>query len=902
MVALQFTINNKMKKEMLEGMKFSKDGLSQVEVTEMREQYGKNELPKPKRETFFQKFMNGLTGDLMIILLVVIAVIKIVMAIVGMADIIDPLGIVCTIILICAISAKTEMTSDDEFAKLEDSMVKDKVKVIRDGAVKLIDDVDVVVGDLVVLQNGDKVPADGYIVEGKLSVDNSVLNGETEANKKVAVDDDFEYSDEQINGDTITDKHLMFSGSIVLDGEAKMVVTKVGVNTVSGKTALALSEIEEVDSPLKVKLDKLAKQISVFGIVGAIAIVFIVMGRYIYDAGGFTEYFYAQQFSGVFKHLIDAISLAIVIIVAAVPEGLSLMISLVLMQNSKSMYDHNVLVRKAVGLETAGSINVLFCDKTGTITKGTPELVELLKYGDEDKLDTSMIISNNCEWDGKEFVGGNITDKAIAKKIGNEKFESVKLANKVIDIQEFNSVNKYSAAQTEDGTFFKGAPEKLLKYTNLSSDELKLVNERINKLTAKSMRVIAFAYSKDGLKENTINDNLELLGIAGFRDDVRPEIRDTVREIEGAGIQVVMITGDREDTAVAIAKDAGLVKSKNGFISLTLENKDEVLSNLKDNTELALSSSVLGSLTDDEVVKLRPYIRVISRALPEDKLRMVKICLSQSLVVGMGGDGTNDSPALKQADVGFAMGSGTDAAKSASDIVILDNNLRSIKDAILYGRTIFLNILKFCRFQLVINVAAVMVSVLAPLFGAEEPLTVPQLLVINLCMDGLASMMLGKEPALKKYMKNKPIRREASIVSKEMLAQIILMGAWIVGLSLVYFTNDGLINFVSDDSLVVDTGYFVMFMLCSIINGFNVRTEGLNFLEGIKGNKDFFKIMGIMLLMVVAIAVVGGPVGRAFGCGRLSLNGWIVALTAGISMIPVGLLVKCVLKLFNKNK
>ena len=889
-------------------MDFKKQGLTSEEVQESRQQHGKNELPKAKRETFWDKFKESIVGDAIMLMLAAIALMEIVMAVAGLEGIIEPIGIICTMILVGCISAKTEMTSDDEFAKLEDSMEKDKVKVLRDGSIQVIDDVDVVVGDVVILQNGDKVPADGIIFEGKVSVDNSALNGETEPNKKEAVDENYKYNENKsVTGEDIVNKNLMFSGSIVLNGEAKMIVTKVGVKTMSGKIASDLADIEEVDSPLKVKLNKLAKQISVFGIVGAVAIALFMMGSYVVNAGGFTDYIADKQFIGVLKDLIEAVSLALVIVVAAVPEGLALMISLVLMQNSKAMYEHNVLVRKSIGLETAGSLNILFSDKTGTLTKGKPELVKLFngdcsevtKKDEESQLLKCMCVSNMCEVEGDKVIGENITDIALAKYVGDN-FSKIKHSVKVVKSQEFNSDNKFSSAELDTGiTYYKGAPEKLIdkavKCVDTKGNVVKVDKEKINntidELASKAMRVIAFGYSEKALEENTINDDFVLLGIAGFRDDIRPEIRETVEEINGAGIQVVMITGDRPDTAVAIGKEAGLLGDD--YKVVETNNVDEVINNKSD---AVVTSKVLNELSDDKVKELIPFIRVIARALPTDKLRMVRLCQELNSVCGMTGDGVNDSPALKQADVGFGMGSGTDAAKAASDIVILDNNLKSIKDAILYGRTIYLNILKFCRFQLVINVCAVLISMIAPLIGVGEPLTVTQLLIVNLCMDGLASCMLGKEPALERYMKDKPRRRDESIVSKGMMAQILLTAAWILGLSLVYLKVESIHSFVSLNQTVFMTGYFVLFMLSAIFNGFNVRTEGLNPLEGIKGNKDFFKVMGLMLGMVVVIAIIGGPIGEAFGCSRLSLNGWLVTILMSLTVIPIGALIKVILK------
>ncbi|CAN3962438.1 TlpA disulfide reductase family protein, partial [Dysosmobacter welbionis] len=380
-------------------------------------------------------------------------------------------------------------------------------------------------------------------------------------------------------------------------------------------------------------------------------------------------------------------------------------------------------------------------------------------------IDLAIGKNSQSMYDGSgRVVGGNATDQALMRFLGQETFHKLDEVSSyaVTKSQSFNSANKFSQAYIAGAgrTFYKGAPEKFLavaqKYLSLDGDEhpldLESLNAKIDELAGKSMRVLAFGYSPSEMTENAINADTVLIGLVGIRDDVRPEAREAIAEVQKAGIQVVMITGDRLETAVAIAREAGLLRTRD---------------------DVALTSTQLNELSDDEVKKIIPRIRVIARALPTDKSRMVRLCQELNLVVGMTGDGVNDSPALKRADVGFAMGSGTEAAKEAGKIVILDDNFKSIKDAIWYGRTIYHNILKFCRFQLVINVAAVVVSAIAPFFGVEEPLKVTHLLFVNLVMDGLGAIMLGNEPAQERYMSEPPRRRDESIVSKSMMAQIV---------------------------------------------------------------------------------------------------------------------------------
>ena len=372
-----------------------------------------------------------------------------------------------------------------------------------------------------------------------------------------------------------------------------------------------------------------------------------------------------------------------------------------------------------------------------------------------------------------------------------------------------------------------------------------------------------------------------IIGLVGIRDDVRPEAREAIELVQHAGIQVVMITGDRLETAVAIAKDAGLLKKE---------------------SDRALSSAQLNEMSDEEVKKIIPNIRVIARALPTDKSRMVRLCQEMNLVVGMTGDGVNDSPALKRADVGFAMGSGTEAAKEAGKIVILDDNFKSIKDAIWYGRTIYHNILKFCKFQLVINVAAVVVSAIAPFFGVEEPLKVTHLLFVNLVMDGLGAIMLGNEPALVKYMDEKPRRRDESIVSRKMMAQIVTMGAWLVCISFLYLKLPFFVNLFETEEQHL-TGYFVLFIVSALFNGFNVRDEKYGIFKGLNENTGFLKVFfAIILVQAVIVNAALVPftaftwIGNMFSCVPFGITGWIAVVLLAATMIPVDLVRKTVVE------
>lgn len=883
------------------------NGLTDKEVDEARKKYGSNEIPDSEPTTFWQEFKETFS-DPMIKILLAIALLMIVMFFFGYAEIYEPMGTIIAVIIVAIVSAKTGVASDTKYRELKENTEKDKCKVYRNGIITVIDVEDVVVGDKVLLQSGDKVPADGILISGKLSVNNSALNGEAEECKKTAADENVEMA-ENITGDTFVDSYSLFRGAVIFDGEGVLDVRKTGLKTMMGKMAEEMQE-DEPDSPLKVKLAKLAKQISTFGYIGAIVIAVLYLGYFIFIAtDGGASAFFNSGIENILTKIVEAVSLAVVIIVCAVPEGLPLMISLVLMQNTSKMLDHNVLVRKAEGIETAGSLNILFSDKTGTITKGVLEVVDFFtadansipmdEYGKHSQIKGFMdlAIGKNTQsmFDGEHrVIGGNPTDQALMKFIGEATFKALQDNKECVITKEqgFNSTNKFSQARIDavGKTFYKGAPERLLasakKYLdadgNVKDIDMDVLNKKIDGLAEKAMRVLAFGYSESDMVESKINDDVVIIGLVAIRDDVRLEVKDAIKEVQNAGIQVVMITGDRLETAVAIAKDAGL---------------------LREESDRAISSAQLNEMSDDEVKAIIPNIRVIARALPTDKSRMVRLCQEMNLVVGMTGDGVNDSPALKRADVGFAMGSGTEAAKEAGKIVILDDNFKSIKDAIWYGRTIYHNILKFCKFQLVINVAAVVVSAIAPFFGVEEPLKVTHLLFVNLVMDGLGAMMLGNEPALKEYMNEKPRRRDESIISKKMMTQILVMGGWLTIMSFIFLKAPVFVNkFFDGNNDKLLTGYFVLFIVSALFNGFNVRDERFGIFKGLNENTGFLKVFAIIVIVqavIVNAALVPFPlfkwIGEMFSCVPFGIEGWLIVILLAFTMIPVDLLRKIIM-------
>jgi calcium-translocating P-type ATPase len=898
-------------------------GLTDAEVLKSREEHGSNILTEHKQETFLHKLIENLKDPMIIILLVALAI-NVIFWLCGFSEWYETVGIFLAIILATFVSTFSEFRNESAFQKLQNEASKILCKAFRNNSVSEISIDDVVKGDLIKLQSGDKIPADGYIVEGLIRVDQSTLNGESKEATKSQVPDDF-IDQENEHLETLDEYHV-FRGTIVCSGDAVMLVTKVGDKSEYGKIAKELQTTQDRDTPLKVKLSNLAKLISKCGYTGGVLIAF----SYIIHCMCIAPDLGAYVSSFVFvTDILKAIMFAVVIIVMAVPEGLPLMIAIVSALNMKKMLKDNVLVRKIAGIETAGSLNLLFSDKTGTITKGKLEVVSYL-VGDGNstfasyqeipsslrKLTAASIFLNTqCVISSNELnptvVGGNITDHALCNYAlldHKSDFASTAVAN-----VPFNSTNKFSATTVTGSynlTFIKGAPEKLLQKCNgyydingnrVENSDFSALNAQIDNLATRAIRVLALATTtatpdEDG---NLPDGEWTLIGCVGIRDEVRPEARDAIKEVKNAGIQVVMITGDRKETAYSIAKDSGLISSD------------------PDSKEIVWTSEELSKHSDEEVKAVIKDLRVVARALPSDKSRLVRLAQELDLVVGMTGDGVNDSPALKKSDISFAMGSGTEVAKEASDIVILDDNFLSIEKAILYGRTIFNSIRKFIIFQLTVNVAAVIISFIMPLLGGEMPLTITQILWVNLVMDTLAALALGGEPPLKRFMAEKPKSRRQPLVNTYMGTAIFLGAIWLFTLGMILLFNGSLqsllVGFDSEyqallasgadvtklHSEIILTSFFTLFIFTTIFNAFNSRTDSLNLFEHIHKNKGFLSIIGLITIIQILMTQSGmiwPTFGKIMNCHGLTIEQWGVIILMALTIIPIDLLRKLIVK------
>ncbi len=874
-------------------MKFSYPGLSDNAVSESRKFYGANVVTAQEAEGFFDKLRTNLKDPIIVILIVALAV-TVFLAAMGFAPWYEGLGIAFAVVMATLIATWSEYSNENEFQRLLEEASKVKVKVFRNSTMVEILIDDLVVNDLVLLQPGDTVPADGYLLTGEIELNESALTGESETVKKTGGADEKHSEAEE--------KYEMSRAALVVDGEAVMKVLEVGDKTKYGVTLKELTSAETRPSPLQEKLATLGRQISRFGYVGALFIAFSFMFNHIFLEGGGWEIYFSKPTPEIIYHIVTAIILAIIIIVVAVPEGLPMMIAVVLSMNMRKLLKAKVLVRKLLGIETSGSLTILFTDKTGTLTQGKLTVSELLlgnaehfqSYKDipENLRETvSFALRNNTpalidtgDPENLKIVGANPTGQALLRFLDKDlaKQDDVKVKINI----PFNSTYKFSATQVEGSqnlTMVKGAAEIVLDgcthYLDVNGKKVELDSEKIKKemlgLSKRAMRLIGLAVSNQNLgEENVLPSDLTLVGIFGLRDEMRKESKTAVETVRRAGIQVVMITGDAKDTAQAIASEVGILEKEK---------------------ELVLTSKELGEISDEELIKILPDLRVVARALPADKNRLVKLAKSMNWVVGMTGDGVNDAPAVKNADVGFSMGDGTDMTKESSDIVILDNNFISLTNAVRYGRTLLKSIRKFLIFQLTVNVAAILVAFLGPFFGIDLPLTMTQLLWVNIVMDTLAAFAFSGEAALKRYMNEKPIPKDESLISGDMWSAILIDGIFMASISIYFLTSDFVAGlFVCDEvrcpdpelNLVLLTGFFGFFVFMNNFNKFNARTEGLNLFEHITENRNFLVVVILIFFLQTTFTYFGGEVLRTVG---LTLEEWFYVLAFAITIIPLDL-------------
>ena len=856
-------------------------GLSEEEVKKSRELYGDNKLKREKKKGFFKRYIENLSDTIIKILLFALAI-QLVFTI-GDVNYLEMGGIIVAILISSFVSTISEFRSEKAFDKLNSDATEGCFDVWRGGKVKKVSLSNIVIGDVVYLSSGEKIPADGEILQGKILVDQSALNGESaEIVKTVGSCGTWDLSS----------KNKIFRGTMITNGSCVYRVGRVGDSTYFGMVARDI-QTQTRESPLKIRLGQLAKQISRIGY----AIAFCVGIAYIFSEIVINNNFDLDKIAltisdaGVlFQHLVGALTLMTTVIVVAAPEGLPMMITVVLSANMKRMIKDKILVKKLVGIETAGSMNILFSDKTGTITYGKPRFHKIISiYGcinnieDVNKLGSisKMLILNSryntdvIVEDG-ELVGGNFTDRVIFDLFKNEKTESFDVLSK----RSFSSDLKYSSVTSKNGkTLIKGAAELILascKYAldkdgkKIMFDKTFVFEEYLNSAEC-GERVVGVAFNDSDSLEN-----MTFVGLIVMKDKVRDGVVKSVRDVIKAGIQVVMITGDGKETASAIASECGIFSLSHGHI--------------------ALSSSELNKMSDNEIKKILHKLRVVSRALPQDKTRLVRISQELGLVVGMTGDGINDAPSLKLSDVGFAMGSGTDIAKSASDIVILNNSFTAISKTVLYGRTIFKSIRKFITFQLTMNLAACGVSLIGQFVGVDTPITIIQMLWINIIMDTLGGLAFSGEPPLDYYMNESPKSRNEAILSSEMLNQILLSGLYTLAICIMFLTSP-VIRIMYGSLYPTEkfyTAFYALFIFFGIFNCICARSSRLWMFSNISKNKYFILIMILISFIQICMIYFGGEL---FRCVPLKIQELNFVVLMSMSVIPFEIIRRILYKL-----
>ena len=838
-------------------IKYSKTGVRAKEVPALSRKYGSNRITRKPRKTFWRQYLSAF-GDPIIKILLAALALNLIIAIRN-ANVYEPLGIAIALFLATFVSTLSEYGSESAFLKLENKTDSITCRVIRDGKLHSVNISELVVGDTVLVSGGDRIAADGIIVSGSVLVDESALSGESREIRKT----------DGAPGDKwdISSKHQLFRGSVVTEGECLMCVGRTGDSTLYGTVA---SEIQEASgkSPLTERLSVLAGALAKIGYVCATLVFFAdLFDALLLDNAFDMNAVKAELISPaqMTSNILHALTLAITVVVVAVPEGLPMMITVVLSSNMQRLKRDNVLVRRLVGIETGGSVNILFCDKTGTLTRGKLSVIgfydtsgnchkRLPARSCEDVINCCNLCNESMMADGKP-VGGNATDRALLDFAFDRNVKNKKIISRI----PFDSTKKYSAVKSDSGWYVKGAPEIIFSKCKSVPDSIR---STLKRLTFDGTRVIALAKSAD-------MQNYTLLGLIAISDKLRPDVRRSVKTVQNAGIQVCMVTGDNAQTAQTIAAACGIFRQ--GDVSLT--------------------SDMLSKMSDEQIIEILPRLRVVARALPSDKSRLVRLSKKAGLTCAMTGDGINDAPALKQADVGFAMGSGTEVAKQAGDIVVLDDNFTSISKAILYGRTIFKSIRKFIVFQLTMNLCAVGISIIGPFIGVDTPVTVLQMLWINIIMDTLAGLAFAGEPPRARYMSEKPLKRTEPVLNLPMSAHIFVMGGYSLLLCTLFLSLDFFKTRFGfyEDPLSFMTAFFALFVFGGVFSALCARSEGRNLLSGISKNRSFILIFAVIFAVQTFILYNGGEL---FRTGGLTVANFVQVLLLSATVIPVDFLYK----------
>ncbi|MBO5185902.1 MAG: calcium-translocating P-type ATPase, PMCA-type [Prevotella sp.] len=854
----------------LDDIDMRKNGLTAAEVAESRAKHGENILTPPTRVSLWRLYLDKYNDPIIKILLVAAAV-SLGLAFVE-GNFAETAGIFLAVFLATTVGFYFERDAARKFDVLTAIGEEQPVKAVREDTVCEIARRDVVVGDVIIIETGDEVPADGILFEATdLQMDESALTGEPMAYKNTEAGED----------NAAYPANVVLRSTMVMGGSGRMTVTAVGDNTEIGHVAGRSTEMTAVKTPLNTQLDKLASLISKVGTGVALSALVIFLTHDILT----NPLWHTSDYIGMTGVVLKYFMMAVTLIVMAVPEGLPMAVTLALALNMRRMLKSNNLVRKLHACETMGAVTVICTDKTGTLTQNKMQVAEMVQSAnDETAPDLSLAIAGNttAELNGGRGIG-NPTEIALLLWLdGNgEDYTSLRKNINIIERLPFSTERKYMATLCDIGgtrwLFVKGAPEIVMSRCAMTDEKRTEMTTRLTAFQNKAMRTLAFACKKTTMMDV---ENMTLQGIAAISDPLRHEVPDAVRRCGDAGISVKIVTGDTAATAVEIARQIGIVARNNDDNPI---NEREII-----------TGQEFAALSDEEAYGRTEEIKVMSRARPTDKMRLVDLLQKRGEVVAVTGDGTNDSPALNHAHVGLSLGSGTAVAKNASDMTLLDDSFDSIVKAVQWGRSLYRNIQRFVFFQLIVNITALLLVLGGSLVGTELPLTIPQMLWVNLIMDTLAAMALASLPPESDVMDERPRSRDAFIISRPMGRAIIIVGVlfFAVMLTMLYYFE--VVAGVSPEELTV---FFTVFVMLQWWNLFNAKAWGTceSAFRGFKKDKGLLLVLAIVLAGQWIIVTFGGEMFRTV---PLSPATWLAIMAATSPVMIVGELAR----MTNKRK
>ena len=870
-------------------------GLTDEQVKQSREQHGKNVLTPPQRTSLWKLYLDKYRDPIIQILLVA-AFVSLILAFIE-KNFMETIGIFVAVFLATTVGFYFERDAAKKFNLLTALSEEQPVKVRRNGKVMEIPRHDVVVGDVVLVEVGDEVPADGeLIVCNDLQINESALTGEPVAEKSL-----------EGGGDGAYPRNVILRSTMVMNGRGEFVVTAVGDATEIGKVAKKSTEQTSVETPLHMQLDKLAKMISKVGSVVSVAAFFIFLIHDILTnpAWGGKDYFYMAEI------VLNYFMMAVTLIVMAVPEGLPMAITLSLALNMRRMLKSNNLVRKLHACETMGAVTVICTDKTGTLTQNKMQVSALeLKQGDEALLDTAIALNSTAELnDGKPI--GNPTESALLLWLDaqGKDYEELRKQVNVLKQLPFSTERKMMATLAEvDGEtylFVKGAPEIVMKKCIIEDRMMRQTAEELDEWQHKAMRTLAFAYKKVETsimrtsRTSTAEvvalldaNDLQLQAIAAIADPIRPDVPAAVQECRHAGIEVKVVTGDTAATALEIGKQIGVFEDEPENIGA-----DGSMTSLD---QQMITGEQWEALSDEEAYERAKDIRVMSRARPTDKQRLVAMLQKRGEVVAVTGDGTNDAPALHYAHVGLSLGSGTSVAKEASDMTLLDDSFKSIANAVMWGRSLYRNLQRFLFFQLVVNVAALLLVLGGSVIGTEMPLTVTQILWVNLIMDTFAALALASLPPSHEVMNDKPRKATDFIINKSIGFGILFCGIvfFLVMFALLVYCERRGKGGVDVHELTMFFTTFVMIQFWNLFNAKALMSHHTAF-------RHFLKDKGMMLVLVLVLVgqwIIVTFGGEMFRTTPLSLHEWLLIIGSTSVVLWVGELWRAFKRMIAKRR